>query len=106
MAMKPDVTPSIIKNVEEDFGEENQKLYYLENVYREDKGSNKFKEVSQMGLEYIGNVGIDGITEVVALASETLRIINRKHVLELSHMSFVEELLNKATSSQDVYYHC
>ncbi len=105
MAMKPDVTLSIIKNVEEDFGEENQKLYYLENVYREDKGSNKFKEVSQMGLEYIGNVGIDGITEVVALASETLRIINRKHVLELSHMSFVEELLNKATSSQDVYYH-
>lgn len=105
MAMKPDVTLSIIKNVEDESVDANRKLYYLENVYREDKGSNKFKEVPQMGLEYIGNVDLEGITEVVALASETLHIINRKYVLELSHMSFTEELLKKATSSKEVYFH-
>lgn len=105
MAMKPDVTLSIIKNVEAESKDVSQKLYYVENVYREDKGSNNFKEIAQMGLEYIGNVDLAGITEVVALASETLRIINRRYVLGLSHMGFVEELLNKATSSQEVYFH-
>ena len=99
MAMKPDVTLSIIKNIEAEPKDVRQKLYYVENVYREDKGSNNFKEISQMGLEYIGNVDLEGITEVVALASETLCIINRRYVLGLSHMGFVEELLNKATSS-------
>ena len=50
MAMKPDVTLSIIKNSEYKKGCV-QKVYYNENVYRVPKGSRSFKEIMQVGLE-------------------------------------------------------
>ena len=50
MALKPDVTLSIIKNSKD--GEKGvQKLYYNENVYRVSKGTQSFKEIMQVGLE-------------------------------------------------------
>ena len=42
MALKPDVTLSIAKNVKETEG--TQKLYYNENVYRARKGGNEFSK--------------------------------------------------------------
>lgn len=104
MALKPDVTLSIIKNVGNEI-ETNQKLYYIENVYREDKASKNFKEIGQMGLENIGNIGNKEITQVVALASETLKIVNRRYILELSHMGFVEEILESITMTVEKYHH-
>ncbi|MEG0156132.1 MAG: ATP phosphoribosyltransferase, partial [Anaerovoracaceae bacterium] len=104
MALKPDVTMSIIKNVERDQAAL-QKFYYIENVYRESKNSNTFKEIPQVGLEYIGKIEDKGITEVVALASETLKIVNGNYILELSHMSFVEELLKNMELSEEVHVH-
>ena len=47
MALKPDVTLSIIKNTE-DQPEKTKKLYYNENVYRVSKGTNSFKEIMQL----------------------------------------------------------
>ena len=41
MALKPDVTLSIVKNTRENAGTE--KVYYHESVYREEKGSNSFQ---------------------------------------------------------------
>ena len=51
MALKPDVTLSIIKNHTDG---ETKKLYYNENVYRVAKGTNTFKEIMQSGVECIG----------------------------------------------------
>ena len=48
MALKPDVTLSIAKNVKDTDGI--QKLYYSENVYRARKGGNEFREIMQTGL--------------------------------------------------------
>lgn len=92
LALKPDVTLSIIKNTNatEAAGE---KLYYLENVYRESRESHTFKEINQMGLEYIGTVDAYCITEVIALAAKSLKTISRDYILEIAHMSFVVELL-------------
>ena len=93
MALKPDVTLSIIKNTKAT-REHSEKLYYIENVYRECKESHTYKEISQLGLELLGDVDIEGITEIVSLAVSSLKAISPDYILELSHMSFALELLN------------
>ncbi|HUM55949.1 MAG TPA: ATP phosphoribosyltransferase regulatory subunit, partial [Bacillota bacterium] len=92
LALKPDVTLSIIKNTRADLSSQ-EKLYYIENVYRESKESHTFKEIPQVGLEFIGKVGKEGIIETVCLAAETLKTVSRNYVLEISHMDFAVELL-------------
>ena len=92
MALKPDVTLSIIKNTRAT-RETGEKLYYIENVYRECKESHTYKEISQLGLEMLGNVDGPGITEVVSLAAASLSAISEEWILEISHMDFVLELL-------------
>ena len=47
MALKPDVTLSIVKNAPEEPGVV-QKVYYSENVYRD------YREIRQAGLECVG----------------------------------------------------
>lgn len=99
MALKPDVTLSIIKNTKAT-RQNSEKLYYIENVYRESKESHTFKEINQLGLELLGDVDLYGVVEVVALAAQTLRTISPDYILELSHMSFVLELLRSMNLSE------
>lgn len=87
LALKPDVTLSIAKNARADCGAE--KAYYIENVYRESVSSGTIKEISQMGLEYLGGSGGYAQAEVLGLAQETLAAVGPEHVLEVSHMGFV-----------------
>ena len=68
MALKPDVTLSIIKNIKEYSGGV-QKLFYNENVYRISKGNQNYKEIMQVGLECIGDIGADEIRQVLVLAA-------------------------------------
>lgn len=104
MALKPDVTLSIIKNTAAT-PEKSEKLYYIENVYRESRESNNFKEIPQMGLEYIGRIDDYGITEVVSLACRTLEAISGEYILEMSHMDFATGLLRSMDMSEDAYMH-
>lgn len=103
LALRPDVTLSIIKNAREG---ETAKAYYLEKVYRESKESNTFKEINQMGLEYMGDVDSYGVAEVVYLARESLAAccsccnMNGEYILELGHMGFVLGLLDKLELNQ------
>jgi len=94
LALKPDVTLSIINNSRAT-RKNPEKLYYIENVYRECKESHTYKEISQMGLEFIGDIHEEGVVEVIDLAAQTLRRISPKYILELSHMDFVLEMLNE-----------
>ena len=95
LAMKPDVTISIIKNADTEKNSV-QKVYYNENVYRVSEGSHAFKEIMQAGLECIGNIDAYHIAEVIALAVESLTEISENYVLDLSHMGFVSGLLDAA----------
>ena len=70
MALKPDVTLSIIKNAKDIEGYV-QKLYYNENVYRVSKGTDSFKEIMQVGLECIGDIDEYSICEVLLLAAKS-----------------------------------
>ncbi|MEG2435793.1 MAG: ATP phosphoribosyltransferase regulatory subunit [Ruthenibacterium sp.] len=92
MALKPDVTMSIVKNSKENTISE--KLYYIENVFRATTKDGEYREISQMGIEFIGaNVGYPE-AEVVALAADSLAAISADAVLDISHMGFVTALLD------------
>ena len=93
MALKPDVTLSIIKNTRDIEGAV-QKVCYSENVYRISGNTRQFKEIMQTGLECIGDVDMYNLCEVIRLAAESLDIIDADNVLELSHMGVVSALVN------------
>ncbi len=93
MALKPDVTLSIVKNAIPS-GDVVQKVYYNENVYRTSAESRGFKEIMQTGLECIGNVDTFAQGEVVMLAVRSLATISDDYVLDISHMGIIEGLLD------------
>jgi len=91
MALKPDVTLSIAKNVNTDGAQ--KKLYYIENVYRPNATGRNFAEISQMGLECLGKVGRAETGEVVRLAYESLKLTGESFRLSLSHVGFLAGLM-------------
>ena len=93
MALKPDVTLSIIKNLK-DIPDCVQKVYYNENVYRISKGSHSFKEIMQAGLECFGDIDNYNICEVISLAARSLKTISVNSVLDISHLKIIENLLD------------
>ncbi len=93
MALKPDVTLSIIKNIDGS-SEGVQKLYYNENVYRVSKGSHSFKEIMQAGLECIGDIDDYNIYEVMFLACKSLNAISEDFILDISHLGIVSSVIN------------
>lgn len=92
LALKPDVTLSIIKN-SKDKPEGVIKTQYNENVYRISGGTKSFKEFMQVGLECIGNVGDAEISEVLLLAAKSLGSISERNILEISHLDIPESVL-------------
>lgn len=88
MALKPDVTLSIIKN-SKDEPSTLQKVYYNENVYRIAKGTNTFKEIMQVGLECFGDIDSYSICEVITLACKSLKSISNDSVLDISHLGII-----------------
>ncbi len=94
LALKPDVTLSIVKN-SKDCSDALQKLYYNENVYRMSKGSRNFKEIMQVGLECIGKVDDYCVYEVLKLAQRSLDVISRNNILSVSHLGILSEVMDK-----------
>ncbi len=87
MALKPDVTLSMVKNTRDEPGI--RKLYYNENVYRVCKGSQGFKEIMQIGLEAMGQIDEYCIYEVLKLAAESLNSTEKCCILEISHLGLL-----------------
>ena len=100
MALKPDVTLSIIKNGRDVEGQV-EKVYYNENVYRISKGTHAYKEIMQTGLECIGDIDDYRLAEVVSLAVESLRKISDRSILDLSHMGIVSAVLEETGLSPE-----
>ena len=93
MALKPDVTLSIIKNLKDEANSV-QKLYYNENVYRISKGSHSFKEIMQVGLECFGDIDNYNISEVITLAVKSLKTVCENCVLDISNLTVLENLIS------------
>ncbi len=94
MALKPDVTLSIVKNAE-DTPDCVQKVYYDENVYRVSGGHSSYREIMQAGLECIGRVDNYCIAEVLTLAVESLSQISSDFVLDISHLGILSAVLDQ-----------
>ncbi len=93
MALKPDVTLSIIKNIKDE-PNNIQKLYYNENVYRISKGSHSFKEIMQVGLECFGDIDDYNISEVITLAAKSLKSVCNLCVLDISNLTVLENYID------------
>ena len=89
LALKPDVTLSIVKNAPETPGVV-QKVYYQENVYRD------YREILQAGLECVGDLGDYEIAEVVLLAAKSLQLLGISWVLDISHMGLLAAVLDSS----------
>lgn len=100
MALKPDVTLSIIKNTQEDG--DTRKLCYAERVYRVPRGAQGFKEIMQTGLEVIGTVDVMAMGEVLALAAKSLAAISDSWALDIADLGIVSGILaeEELTDSQ------
>ena len=88
MALKPDVTLSIVKNTKDSDGYV-QKVYYDENVYRVSKGTHSYKEIKQAGLECIGDVDTYCVCEVLSLAVKSLMTISESCVVDVSDLAIL-----------------
>lgn len=89
LALKPDVTLSIVKNCKGS-GERLRKVYYRESVYRPDRPGGRFREINQIGLEVVGELDeYDGL-EVLYLAAQSLKTVGGGYVMDLSHMGALE----------------
>ncbi len=95
MALKPDVTLSIIKNYKDEPGC-TQRVYYNENVYRVSDDTHQYKEIPQTGLECMGDIDFFNVCEVLRLAVESLKSLSSEFVLEISHMGILSGLLKDA----------
>jgi len=100
LALKPDVTLSIIKNTRD--RQDLQKLCYNETVYRISKGTGTFREIMQTGLECMGPVDAACVGEVLRLAAESLALPGRDYTLNVSHLGVLTELVDGATGEEAV----
>lgn len=100
MALKPDVTLSIVKNTKDSDGSV-QKVYYDENVYRVSKGTHSYKEIKQAGLECIGDVDTYCVCEVLSLAVKSLMTISESCVIDVSDLAILFALYDYISLSYE-----
>ena len=100
MALKPDVTLSIIKN-NKDVTDGVQKLCYNENVYRISDENGSYKEIMQTGLECIGQIDTYCLCEVLSLAAQSLGAIVDDFILDVSHLGIVSAVLDSLKVSPE-----
>ena len=93
LALKPDVTLSIIKNLGD--SESLQKVSYSESVYRVSDGTKQFGELTQVGVECMGDIGVYELYESVRLAAESLAIICENFVLDVSHLGILSGIFEE-----------
>lgn len=94
MALKPDITLSIVKNSR--ISSENlTKAYYNESVYRIGKNTHDYKEIKQTGVEVLGKLDAYSISEIIIIALESLDKIDEENILSISHMSVISALMEK-----------
>lgn len=99
MALKPDVTMSVVKNTKPE--EHSKKVYYSENVFRMERDTHEYREVRQIGLEYIGDDGFYPEAETIILAAESLAAISDDFVLCISHMDIISGLFEELGTGEN-----
>lgn len=98
LAMRPDVTLSIVKAYQ---GEPSWRVQYQEQVYRPGPEGD-FLEITQVGLERLGEIGGEAEAEVLLLAAGSLDALGGEWALSLSHTGIVKGFVDSlALDEQD-----
>ena len=100
MALKPDVTLSIVRSAKEQAGTVS-KVFYSENVYRISESSKTYKEIMQTGLECLGDLDDYSVLEVVLLAAKSLLKISDKAILSISLPSLISSAVESLGLGQE-----
>lgn len=100
LALKPDVTLSVIKSGDDKPGSK-QKVHYDENIYRVSERTGQFREIMQVGLENIGDIDCDDICEVILLAAKSLDMISENFVMDISHLDILPALTTGIETDED-----
>lgn len=90
-ALKPDVTLSIVRHAPPAMGQV-QRLHYHERVFRASPLGG-FEEITQVGLECLGDIGPYETCEVILLAARSLSLVGGNYMVDLSHMGLVAPFL-------------
>ncbi len=98
LALKPDVTLSIVKNTRDSDGP--MKVFYSESVYRVPRAGYGFAEIMQTGVELIGRVDAYAMGEVLMLAARSLAAISGEYALDIADLSITEGVLSGEAISE------
>jgi ATP phosphoribosyltransferase regulatory subunit len=100
LALKPDVTLSILRAVSYRPGFR-ERLFYHENVYRPGPPDGRFREMPQSGVECIGDLDNLDVYEMLRLADECLRLLPCETALSFSHLGIVRSLLQRLSADEN-----
>ena len=99
MALKPDVTLSLVKGYEP--GPVPTKWHYAESVFRRGREGD-FREVRQVGLEYLGGAPLHAQAEVLRLALKSLAVLSDDFILALGHLGLLSRALGGTPLSDPI----
>lgn len=92
LALKPDITLSIVKNASKP-----QKVYYNETVYR--PRDHHYREIPQLGVEWLGEMDAYTEAETIALACSCLSAIEPSYVLRINDIGLLHAIFDKENLS-------
>ena len=99
LALKPDVTLSIVKNSTVNPASKH-KVYYHENIFRISESTGQYKELMQAGLECIGDIDGYDLYEVISLAAKSLALISENFILQISHLGLLSSVMEQICASR------
>lgn len=95
LALRPDTTLQICRLAAKLDMRQTQRLYYTENSfeYQENKDNARTREFSQIGIELLGNSGLDGDVEIAVLAIRSfLKAGLTNFIIEIGNNNFFKGL--------------
>lgn len=100
LALRPDVTLSIINDLPTSGGV--RKYFYDESVFRRD-GDGEYRDLRQIGVEYVGGADLYPECEIAALAVKTLELLGGDCVLTVGNMDVAEALIKPLGLTDDEF---
>lgn len=105
LVLRPDITPSVARAAATLFGDETLpvRLCYTGNTFiNHSSYQGRLREVTQMGVELIGDASVDADAEMLALAIESMLAVGLKEFqLNVGNLEFFQSLLEDADLDED-----
>ncbi len=105
LALRPDITPSIARAAATLFGEETMpiRLCYTGHTFiNHSSYQGRLREVTQMGVELIGDDSVQADAEMLALVVESLLSVGLKEFqLNVSNVDFLQSMIDDAALNEE-----